>query len=531
MEADNIYVSELEDKDYISKVIGKYQKDFSEIKNIKLEEIIEGPINFALLKKIGVFDYEDKSISELFAKIYDPSRPNVYFSMQDIERDKRFGYAAMHQRFWNDIEIPSPTLYDFVDKEKYKFLIMGYWSEPSHAIDISVIKDAIEKREEDIKKGTILDKSLLEKLNNENKFFSGELDKITRSMLHTINRIGVIGTAKRDEYNNLNKDFYVYESLKKEDYIKKIERYIKNIILRQSILKGDVRAEIVRKHIESDKISEYLRRWLIKPFLPRIVKKDVTDITTMFKELFDPLIQDILDKTDFVYSQGDGHPYHFKYRNFEKDGKIELRSGILDSCRSRIEPRHLPKTKPLLSYLLDLDYNKVHDFFLESLVEEENLKAITDNKEIKISNVKDLGEEHIKEATKHFDIWSLFESICAAGRESVDELINQAFHYDLVNRREIYKNPFLPEVESKLGKNVSVSYSRHDADYAIGKLTKRMNERLELMLDKKTIYSLDDREIELIDGIKKLCDETLFKTNGAVNGKEDYPQEGKSATG
>src|SRR3989344_6842371 len=167
MKVNGINVSELGDKEYISKIIGKYQKDFSQIKDIKLEEQLGGPLDFSLLRKVSIFDYEDKLISELFAKIYNPKKPVINFSMHNVEDNKRFWYAAMQQRFWNYIKIPSPPIHDFIDKEEYKVLLMGFWSGPSHALDISVIKDAIEKRDRDIEKGTILDNRILDRIKEE----------------------------------------------------------------------------------------------------------------------------------------------------------------------------------------------------------------------------------------------------------------------------------------------------------------------------------------------------------------------------
>src|SRR3989344_29421 len=137
-------IEELKDKDYLARIIGKYRKNFQQIGEIKSEKVNGGLIDFASLQKVHISDYRE-STTTLFAKIYNPKQEVIKFSIPipHVKNNERFWYAAMHQQFWNHINIPSPVLYDFIDKDNYKILLMEYWSVPSHDWDIVVIKEAL----------------------------------------------------------------------------------------------------------------------------------------------------------------------------------------------------------------------------------------------------------------------------------------------------------------------------------------------------------------------------------------------------
>ncbi len=520
-------IKELNDKDYLAKIIGRYRKDFPQIGEIKLEKVNGGLIDFALLQKVLISDYRE-STTTLFAKIYDPKQEVIKFSMNipHVKNDERFWYAAMHQQFWNHINIPSPILYDFVDKDNYKILLMEYWSVPSHDWDIVVIKEALNDLIEKEKEKSFCPPHIIKEIDENKQILSNTLESIINSMSRTVNEVIIKGTNQREKYKEINKNFYTSSPDNPVDYyLNRLADRLEKIILRQAILDGD---------ITIDKAHKYMKKWLGHTLaLPKRIRKKVEESTTKIKDLFNPLISDLLIKENLVYSQGDAYLHHFKFNNFEEDGKPIRKSGIFDSCHSILEPESLTKTYYLLSPLLDLDYKSVERFFSESLVHKENLKAKINNEKVILEKIDDLNEQYLKRSINCFDGWAVFEEICAVGREATDELINKVVHDKITDQKRLYENPYLPEFNRIFKGNViPISFSKHKADYTIDRLTDRIKERLEKMISKETRYELDDKKIKTLEQIKEFSEDIIFKANGTNQSLlENTQRELKVATG
>ncbi len=394
---------------------------------------------------------------KFLVKIYNPSQEKYKLNISPKEYIR---YQFCNLKFWNEHGIPSPKVYKLYTQKDYETIIMEYIPTPSHDLDIIAIDTIIQKLEE-IEQDPFYSKEIKSQIPKTIKSFNNLKNKIINSALCTI--------VKLSSLTN-----YIYSPEKDID--------------------NEVAKRIFKPTLEfySNKFNYYLETYLKWYFIKKDLDfndKKIAEAKKKFKEAINFLIAPLLEKKYWDYVQGDEYLHHFKF--WKKEGEKKEKSYIFDADRSMLGRIELSFAKLLLSYLLDLSYEEVHDKLKNAF------------EKYKREHKKDFDESY---RTKCFDLVSLFELTTMLGKKANDEL-NNKIYYEAYTREIIkYRNPFINLCE--ICQPINITYEDYKTGTAIMKISRKLSEFLDKLLENKNPdYRFTNEELKSIDNLKKLCQE------------------------
>lgn len=472
-----------------------------------------------LPKVLYLYDKLQNIIGMFFSKAYIPSLMDRNFR-QNLSFLDVLDYEFKHLKFWHKRLFPTPVPLDLKRevrelKDGTKFRMIGllsqYWDGLTHDWDVIAINSAIKQKESKIK---TLEESpslvgVYKKTKEQLVEEIGELAKlknnIVRSVIRTINEVMVYGThfTKTDSEDKKLPVYDPKDAAQKYYQRKLLSSLEKAIIWRELVEKGNMDPHELHKVYGLDLQD-------ISPELEKLVKNAKREI----KECFPLLIGPFLDRKRYMYTQGDEFLHHFQHYKFKPgnngSNELVLKSGIFDASRVMKGTPEWSKSKVLLSYLLDLCYDKVRTDLVYSL-EHQNEIVDKGEKEGKLKNINifRIDKKDFKEIYKIFDLVSLVEGLCLWGRKVSDTIESKRF-YELCEEDRAYKNPHIEFPGGEAPHRVS--YECYTPEKAIPSIRERLEERLDTMLlngTKGRGYGLTDSELRDVKQFKKVFDTYL----------------------
>jgi hypothetical protein len=466
-------------------------------------ELQKGPfdISSTYILEVKKKDEKNNLIRNLFIKKYTPEMMDLirgrsgFKSIKNVDEFAKYQYD--HMKFWNEHGLATPAVFGYEKEESTCNIISDYWEGPTHDIDHIYLSLKLKNYYEQ-KNNKLLHGEDIKKFDEEIEQLQKIQKDLTIARLDTINEFAIRGTHFINE--GKNKGLHVSKPTEKEKVnynTKKAEDIVKWIMLYN---------EVINSNLTLDSIIDKDKHNLIEDNIPKKIKQNIYDTQNSIGKIIPILIEDVIDKKNWVYRQGDEYLHHFKQHEFEKDN---FKAGILDACKTRMGHISEGKVKTLIHPLLDFNYNDEITLLSNSLSGEIDMrnefgKSIGYNIERKI----DFSEEN-----RIFDKLALFECLKLMGRKAKDALCYSTVHQGFANLSFQYENKNIKDIpKSQIVPEPPVSYEIYRAENFIPIVTDKIKERLEIILNRKTSYSLNEREFTELDNFRK-----LFYIGGLAN--------------